>query len=153
MDLIQVDPVLNLYDPSWQIRTAHFQDPPPKFVFAEKGEAPYVRRGEGLDSIVSAGCIISGGRVERSVLSRMVRVNSYAVVEDSILFEQVRVGRHCKIRRAIIDKGVEIPAHTEIGYDLDFDRERGFTVTEGGVVVIAKNERVETFLGVRARKA
>jgi glucose-1-phosphate adenylyltransferase len=146
MDLVQVDPVLNLYDEDWPIRTAHFQDPPAKSVFAEKGEAPNVRRGESLDSIVSAGSIISGGRVERSIVSRRVRVNSYSLVEDSLLFERVNVGRHCKIRRAIIDKDVEIPQGTHIGYDLDEDRERGFTVTEGGIVVIAKNENIEAAL-------
>ena len=97
-----------------------------------------MRRGEAIDSIVCNGCIVSGGHVERSILSRRVRVNSYALVEDSILFENVQVGRHSKIRRAIVDKDVEIPAGIEIGYDLALDRERGFTVTEEGIVVIAK---------------
>jgi glucose-1-phosphate adenylyltransferase len=149
MDLIQIDPVLNLYDEEWRIRTAHLQDPPPKFVFAEKGEAPFVRRGEALDSLVCDGSIVSGGRVERSILSRQVRVNSYAVVEDSILFEHVNVGRHAKIRRAIIDKGVHVPPGAEIGYDLEYDRRRGFTVTDEGVVVIAKNESIDSFMGAR----
>lgn len=145
MDLVQIDPVLNLYDESWQIRTAHFQDPPAKFVFAEHGVGPDVRRGEAVDSVVSAGCIISGGLVERSILSRQVRVNSYSMVQDSILFENVEVGRHCKIRRAIIDKEVVIPPGTEIGYNLELDRERGFTVSESGIVVIAKAEGIESF--------
>lgn len=143
MDLIQVDPVLNLYDTDWPIRTAMPQDPPPKFVFSEPGEGPWVRCGRAIDSIVCAGTIISGGMVCRSVLSRGVRVNSYALVEDSILFDNVNVGRHCRIRRAIIDKDVVIPQGTEVGYDLEHDRQRGFTVTEDGIVVIAKAERVD----------
>lgn len=149
MDLIQIDPFLNLYDDAWLIRTAHFQHPPPKFVFGERGEWPFARRGEAIDSMICAGCIVSGGLVERSILSRQVRVNSYALVQDSILFENVDVGRHCRIRRAIIDKGVVIPPGTQIGYDLEHDRERGFTITEQGVVVIAKAEGVESFLKER----
>ena len=94
--------------------------------------------------MVCQGCIISGGHVRRSILSPNVRVNSYAVVENSILFEGVDVGRHCRIRRAIIDKDVKIPPHTTIGYDLEHDRQRGFTITEQGVVVIAKAELPET---------
>ena len=146
MDLVQVDPVLNLYDRRWPIRTCHFQDPPPKFVFAEAGPSSQVRRGEALDSLVCPGVIISGGHVARSIVSRGVRVNSYAHVEDSILFENVNVGRHCRIRRAIIDKDVVIPPGAEIGCNLDHDRQRGFTVTEGGVVVIAKAETIDSFL-------
>jgi len=88
------------------------------------------------------GSIVSGGRVIRSVLGREVRVNSYARVEDSILFDQVKVGRHARIRRAIIDKNVEIPPGVEIGYDLDADRQRGYCVSPGGIVVIGKSDRV-----------
>jgi glucose-1-phosphate adenylyltransferase len=142
LDLVQVDPVLNLYDTNWPIRTNHFQDPPAKFVFSEPGDGPSVRRGEAFDSIVCAGCIVSGGHVRRSILSRKVRINSYALVEDSILFENVNVGRHARIRRAIIDKDVVIPPGDSIGYDVHRDRERGFTVTDGGVVVIAKASNV-----------
>ena len=114
-----------------------------------RGPPGVARRGEALDSMVCQGCIISGGHVWRSILSPNVRVNSYAVVENSILFEGVDVGRHCRIRRAIIDKDVKIPANTTIGYDLEFDRKRGFTITESGVVVIAKQERPDTFLAPR----
>lgn len=145
MDLIQVDPVLNLYDVNWQIRTTRFQDPPAKFVFGERGEAPHARRGEAINSIVCEGSIVSGGHVERSILSRRVRINSYAWVEDSILFENVNVGRHAKIRNAIVDKDVVIPAGAHIGYDLEQDRARGFAISENGIVVIAKAESVETF--------
>ena len=95
--------------------------------------------------MVCPGCIVSGGHVRRSILSPNVRVNSYAVVEDSILFDGVDVGRHCRIRRAIIDKDVKLPPNTTIGYDLEHDRQRGFTVTETGVVVVPKAEPPETF--------
>jgi glucose-1-phosphate adenylyltransferase len=147
MDLIEVDPVLNLYDREWPIRTLQPQLPPPKFVFSDEGPHEHVRRGEANDSMVCQGCIVSGGYVRRSILSPNVRVNSYALVENSILFEGVDVGRHCRLRRAIIDKDVKIPFHTTIGYDLEHDRRRGFQVTEQGVVVIAKDELPESFAG------
>jgi glucose-1-phosphate adenylyltransferase len=145
IDLIAVDPVLNLYDSKWPIRTLQPQSPPPKFVHAAEGPPGQARRGEALDSIVSPGCIVSGGHVIRSVLSPSVRVNSYAVVEDSILFEGVDVGRYCRIRRAIIDKDVKLPPYTVLGHDPEFDRKRGFTITEQGVVVVPKSEPPETF--------
>ncbi len=145
MDLVEIDPVLNLYDHEWPIRTHQPQLPPPKFVFSDEGPRPHARRGEAHDSMVCQGCIISGGQVKRSILSPRVRVNSYAVVENSILFEGVDVGRYSRIRRAIIDKDVRIPAHTTIGFDIEHDRQRGFQVTEGGVVVIAKAELPEAF--------
>jgi glucose-1-phosphate adenylyltransferase len=149
LDLIEVDPQLNLYDTDWPVRTVHTPAPPPKFVFQEPGRAGEVRRGEAHDSLVSPGCIISGGTVRRSILSPGVRVNSYATVDDSILFEGVDVGRHCRVRRAIIDKDVKLPPHTVLGYDSDFDRRRGFTVSEGGVVVVAKGEPAAAFLAPR----
>ena len=145
MDLIEVDPVLNLYDREWPIRTHQPQLPPPKFVFRDEGSTDLGRRGEAHDSMVCQGCIISGGHVRRSILSPNVRVNSYALVENSILFSGVDVGRHARIRRAIIDKDVKIPVGATIGYDLEHDRRRGFTITEQGVVVIAKAELPETF--------
>ena len=149
MDLVEVSPVLNLYDHDWVIRTHIIQSPPPKFVFSAEGPLGVARRGEALDSMVCQGCILSGGQVVKSILSPNVRVNSYALVEESILFEGVDVGRHSKIRRAIIDKDVKIPPNTQIGYNLDHDRRRGFTVTDLGVVIIAKAERPETFLMAR----
>jgi glucose-1-phosphate adenylyltransferase len=145
MDLTAVDPVLNLYDATWPIRTFQPQNPPPKFVFYAEGAPGHARRGEAIESIVCSGCIVSGGHVSRSILSPRVRVNSYAVVEDSILFDGVDVGRYCRIRRAIIDKEVKLPPYTVIGYDPEFDRRRGFTVSEGGVVVVPKAEPPETF--------
>jgi glucose-1-phosphate adenylyltransferase len=143
MDLISVDPLLNLYDKHWPIRTNPQHSPPPKFVFAEEGD--HARRGQALDSIVCQGCILSGGQAERSLLGSNVRINSFACVEDSILFDGVDIGRHARIRRAIIDKGVHIPPGMSIGYDPDEDRARGFTISEGGITVIAKAEGVEHF--------
>ncbi|MBU4272264.1 MAG: glucose-1-phosphate adenylyltransferase [Planctomycetes bacterium] len=144
MDLIAIDPQLNLYDADWPIRTFQPNLPPPKFVFAEKG--PDARRGQALDSIVCQGTIVSGGQLERTIVGPDSRINSYAQVVDSILFEGVNVGRHAKIRRAIIDKGVHVPAGIEIGYDADLDRNRGFTVTETGLTVIAKTHGADQFL-------
>ena len=136
MDLVSVDPLFNLYDQDWPIRTYQGQYPPAKFVFAEEGQGG--RLGIALDSIVCGGCIISGGRVQHSVFSPNVRVNEYAEVSHSILMENVVVGEHCRIRRAIIDWGVTLPPKTEIGYDLEADRTR-FTVTESGIAVISKD--------------
>ncbi len=149
LDLVDISPVLNLYDNDWPIRTLQPHWPPPKFVFCGEGPPGIARRGEALDSIICQGSIISGGHVWRSILSPNVRVNSYAVVEDSILFEGVDVGRHSRVKRAIIDKYVKIPPNTTIGYDLEFDRRRGFAITDEGIVVIAKQERPDTFLAPR----
>ncbi len=145
MDLIGVDPVLNLYDEEWPVRTLQQNLPPAKFVFGSHGDSQrqdQQRAGMALDSIVCAGTIVSGGKVERSILSPKVRVNSYASVTDSILFDGVEVGRHAKIRGAIIDKGVRIPAGMQIGFDLELDRRRGFTISPEGIVVIAKQETI-----------
>lgn len=145
MDLVAVEPFLNMYDASWPIRTVQPQLPPPKFVFTGEGMAGHARRGEAHDSIVCAGSIVSGGQVRRSILSPRTRVNSYAVVEDSILLDGVDIGRYCRVRRAIIDKDVKLPPYTVLGYDQEFDRRRGFTVTEQGVVIVSKGEPPETF--------
>jgi len=143
MDLISVDPLLNLYDRHWPVRTYQPNYPPPKFVFAEHGET--ARRGQALDSIVCHGTIISGGQVQRSIVGPNVRVNSYSHVQDSVLFEGVNIGRHAKVRHTIIDKEVEIPPGIEIGFDHVMDRSRGFLVTESGLTVIAKTHGVEHF--------
>jgi glucose-1-phosphate adenylyltransferase len=142
MDLTHVDPMLNVYDRHWPIRTISNNFPPPKFVFGSD-EEDQPRTGTALDSVICAGSIISGGRVIRSVLGHEVRINSYSRVEDSILFDRVNVGRHTRIRRAIIDKDVQIPSGVEIGFDLELDRRRGFTISPEGVVVIGKSDRVE----------
>ncbi len=136
MDLISVTPQLNLYDPQWPILTYQSPNPPAKTVLEEEG-----RMGTAINSIISNGCIISGGSVKRSVLSPRVMVHSYAEVEDSILLEGVDVGRHAKIRRTIIDKEVQIPPEMEIGYDLDEDAKR-FTVTGSGIVVVPRGMRL-----------
>ncbi len=132
MDLVSVSPAFNLYDEQWPLRTEQPIYPPAKFVFAEGGQ----RMGVGVNSMVCAGCIVSGGRVVNSVLSPGVRVNSHSEVEGSILFRNVVVGRHSRIRRAIIDSRVQLPEHTEIGFDVEQDRRKGHFVTESGIVVV-----------------
>lgn len=132
MDLVNVDPQLNLYDESWPIHTCQGQYPPAKTVFSQAE-----RTGLVLDSIICGACIISGGKIQHSILSPRVRVNSYSEVIDSVLLEGVNVGRNARIRRAIVDKDVDIPSGIEIGYNLDEDRKR-CTVTESGIVVVPK---------------
>jgi glucose-1-phosphate adenylyltransferase len=139
MDLVDVDPIFSLYNDQWPIFTVQYNYPPAKFVFNNEKDH---RIGRATDSLISEGCIISGGQVHHSIVSPKVRVNSYATVEHSILFENVNIGRHCRIRRAIIDKHVEIPAHTTIGYDPEADKKR-FHVTESGIVIIPKGMRIE----------
>jgi glucose-1-phosphate adenylyltransferase len=140
MDLVEVSPVFNLYDKDWSIRTYEEQFPPAKTVFS--GEEITGRVGLALDSLICGGCVISGGKVQRSVLSPNVRVNSYAQVYDSILMEGVNVGRYAKIKRAIIDKDVNIPEGMVIGYDLAEDKKR-FYVSESGIVVVAKGTEIK----------
>ena len=136
IDLVDVTPVFNLYDASWPIRTYQRQYPPAKFVFAEEGR----RMGVAVDSIVSAGSIISGGRVTHSVISPDVRVNSYTDIEGCIIFSHVNIGRYSRIRRAIIDRHIHIPEHSEIGYNLDEDRKKHH-VTDSGIVVVVPERR------------
>jgi glucose-1-phosphate adenylyltransferase len=133
MDLVSVSPVFNLYDEHWPIRTHQRQYPPAKFVFAESP-----RVGHALDSLVSSGCIISGGSVQNCVLSPDVRVNSFTEVEETIMFSHVDVGRRCRIRHAIIDRDVHIPEGTTIGYDAEADRER-YYVTDSGITVVTRD--------------
>jgi len=134
MDLVSVSPVFNLYDSNWPLRTWQHQYPPAKFVFADPE-----RMGVALDSIVSGGSVISGGRVQKSVIGNNVRVNSYSEVSESIIYNHVNIGRHSRIRRAIIDRHVSLPERTEIGYDLEADRRR-FHVTDSGIVVVVRQE-------------
>ena len=139
MDLCSVSPVLNMYNELWPIMSVYrYGAPPAKFVFATEGK----RIGMATDSLVSEGCVVSGGKLHRCVLSPWVRVNSYSTVEESVLMDGVEVGRYAKIRRAIIDKNVTIPSEAVIGYDLEKDKER-FHVTENGIVVIPKGMVIE----------
>ena len=135
MDLCQVNPEFNLYDPEWPLRTYQVQAPPAKFVFADVG----YRCGQAVDSVISAGCIISGSQVMGSVLCPNVRVHSFCRIEQSIIMPGVRIGRHARIHRAIIDRDVFIPRGASIGYDAEEDRRR-HTITERGVVVVTRDD-------------
>ena len=133
MDLNNIKPELNLFNRQWPLRSASYPDPPAKFAFDEAD-----RRGQALDSIVSGGCILSGGVVRKSVLGRGVRVHTGALVEGCVIMDNCDIGRRAKVRRAILDKNVRIPADTRVGYDLDADRARGWHVTDSGIVVIGR---------------
>jgi glucose-1-phosphate adenylyltransferase len=133
MDLVDVVPEFNLYDQDWPIRTRVTQQPPAKFVFAQEGR----RMGLAVDSVVSAGCIVSGGRVLHCVLSPGVRVNSYCEVEYSILLPGCEIGRYSRLRRTIVNTGVKVPESSVIGFDLEADRAKGYHVTDAGIVVVA----------------
>jgi glucose-1-phosphate adenylyltransferase len=135
MDLRDAKPHLNLYNPFWPLRTAYYNQPPAKFVFNEES-----RRGLSVHSIISEGCIISGGSVRNSILGRSVFVHSFSDIDDSVVMDYCNIGRHARIRRAIIDKNVHIPEGEVIGYDLEQDRKR-FFVTESGIVVIPKSPK------------
>jgi glucose-1-phosphate adenylyltransferase len=134
MDLVAVNPEFNLYDPEWLLRTYQPQSPPAKFVFAQDN-----RRGQSVDSLISAGCIISGSRVHGSILCPNVRVHSFCDIERSILMPDVKVGRHARIRRAIVDRDVFIPRGALIGYNPEEDRRR-HTVSENGIVVVTTDD-------------
>jgi len=133
MDLCSVSPTFNLYDKNWPIRTRMRQYPPAKFVFGEPG-----RTGEAINSVITAGVIISGATVSNCVVSQDVRVNSYSEVDASIIFSHVNIGRHCRIRRAIIDRDVHIPEGTVIGYDPVEDKRRYF-VTPSGLTIVTRD--------------
>jgi glucose-1-phosphate adenylyltransferase len=133
MDVAAVSPVFNLYDNKWPIRTRVRQYPPAKFVFGEPG-----RTGMAINSIVSAGCIVSGAVVRNSLLSQDVRVNSYSELDSSIVFSHVNIGRHCRIRRAIIDRDVQLQEGTVIGYDQNEDKKNYF-VTASGLTVVTRD--------------
>ena len=138
MDLCTPDPVFNLYNRQWPLRTANYNDPPAKFVFDEEG-----RRGHAVNSIVSEGCILSGSQVSGSVLGRNVFVHSYASIEESVIFDNVDIGRGCQIRRAIIDKNVQVPAGTKVGIDPTWDDERFFYDEAHQITVIPRWETFE----------
>ena len=133
MDLLAYQPELNLYSELWPLRTYNYNLPPAKFIWDEDE-----RVGVAKNSLVSEGCIISGGSISGCVLSPKVRINSYSCVTDSILMENVNIGRHSQINRAIIDKNVDIPPYTEIGFNKEEDLKRGFYVSQNGITVVPK---------------
>ena len=138
MDLLNYSPELNLYSEQWPLRTYNYNFPPAKFIWDEDE-----RVGVAKNSLVSEGCIISGGTISGCVLSPKVRINSYSSVVDSILMENVTIGRHSQINRAIIDKNVDIPPYTEIGYNKEEDIKRGFYVSQGGITVVPKGAIID----------
>ena len=142
MDLRAVKPALNLYNRQWPLRTTGYPDPPAKFTFDEEN-----RRGVAIDSVVSGGCILSGGTVKNSVLARGVRVHAGAVVEDSIILDNCDIGRRAHVRRAILDKNVRVPPDMRIGFDPESDRKR-YHVTESGIVVVEGNRSPVEVAGI-----
>jgi glucose-1-phosphate adenylyltransferase len=128
MDLIGINPLLNLYTERWMFRTFERSLPPSKCIIG----------GKALESMISDGCIISGGLVQRSVLSPGVIVERDSLVEDSVVFDDVVIEPGAQIRNAIIDKEVTIQAGASLGYDRDADLQRGCTISEGGVVVVPR---------------
>jgi glucose-1-phosphate adenylyltransferase len=130
MDIRSHDPALNLYNRQWPLRTASYATPPVKFEYTDEG-----RQGVAIDSMVSSGCIISGSRVQDSILGRNVIVQDGAVIEDSVIFDSCTIGRNSKIRKAIIEKNINLPEDTVIGHDADADRQK-YVVTDSGIVVV-----------------
>ncbi len=143
MELIGVDPVLNLYDKTWPIWTYAEQTPPAKFVFDDEG-----RRGQAIDSMVSGGTIISGALVRHTLVSNNVRVNSFTTVEDTVILPLATIGRHCRIKKAIIEKDCQVPEGTVIGENPEEDKKR-FYVSPGGVTLVTPDMLGQTIRHVR----
>jgi glucose-1-phosphate adenylyltransferase len=137
-DLISALPVFNLYNQNWPIYSQQLNSPPAKFV--RDGEN---RVGTAIDSIVSLGCVVSGGHLERVVLGPWVTIASGAHITDSVIFERVEIGANATVQRAILDKDVVVAPGASVGVDHDADRNRGFTVTESGITVVGKGVRVD----------
>lgn len=133
MELIGVDPDMNLYDKTWPIWTYQEQTPPAKFIFDDDN-----RRGYAVDSLVAGGCIISGAAVKHSLLFSNVRINSYSVIEDSVIFPEANIGRNCRIKKAIIEKACIIPEGTVIGENREDDEAR-FLISPNGVVLVTSD--------------
>jgi glucose-1-phosphate adenylyltransferase len=136
LDLCSIEPELNLYDRDWPVWTYQAQMPPAKFIFDDEG-----RRGEAIDSLVAGGCIISGARIKRSVISSGSRIHSYSLIKDSVLLPRVEVGRHCRIQNAVIDKGTSIPDGTIIGENPQEDAKRFFVEEHSGIVLVTPDMR------------
>ena len=130
MDLRSVSPALNLFNREWPLRSTSYSDPPAKFTFDEEN-----RRGQAIDTIVSGGCILSGGMVRNSVLGRSVRVHSGAVVDECVILDNCDIGRRARLHHTILDKNVRVPEDAMIGFDLERDRQHHY-VTESGIVVV-----------------
>ena len=130
MDLRSIDPALNLYNREWPLRTAGYADPPAKLVFNDEG-----RRGQAIDSMLSGGCILSGGLVQNSVLSRYVRVHSGAEVDACVVLDNCEIGRGARVKNAILAKNVYVAPGETIGYDLEADAKKHH-VTPSGIVVV-----------------
>lgn len=141
MDLVEVTPIFNLYNRAWPIRTTYQHLPPAKFVFDLSTSE---RRGVATDSLISPGCIISGGRVHRSVLAPSVRVHSWASVEASVIGDSCDIARRAQIRNAVLDKFVRVGPGVRIGFDPEHDRARGLTVTPAGVVAVPKGMHLKS---------
>ncbi|MEO5609691.1 MAG: glucose-1-phosphate adenylyltransferase [Ornithinibacter sp.] len=137
MDIVSIHPIFNLYNYDWPIYTSHGPYPPAKFVHGDQG-----RFGEALNSVVSNGVVISGARVDGSVISPDVHIHSYTEVTSSVILEGVQIGRNCRISRTIIDKNVVVPEGTSIGHDREHDIARGFSVTDSGLTVVGKGQVV-----------
>ena len=138
IELCSVEPELNLYDLDWPIWSYQAQLPPAKFIFDDQG-----KRGEAIDSLVSAGCILSGSRVKRSVIFNGCHLHSYSLIKDSVLLPNVDIGRNCRITKAIIDKGSKVPEGTIIGENLEEDAKR-FYVDENGIVLVTQQMLLAT---------
>lgn len=133
MELISPAPELNLYDPAWPMWTYQMQLPPAKFVFNDDD-----RRGMAVDSTISGGCIISGSKLNKSLLFSNVRIHSYSDIEETVILPEVTIGRNCRIKKAIIDRGCDVPPGMVIGYDHEQDKANGFRITDKGVVLVTR---------------
>lgn len=132
LDLTHVTPSLDLYQASWPIWTYQAQRPAAKFVFDDDD-----RRGMAVDALVSAGCVISGGTVRRSLLFTDTRVNSYSLVEDAVVLPGVDVGRRCVLKKVIVGARCRIPEGLVVGEDPEDDARR-FYRTESGITLITE---------------